>query len=221
MSWFGTRELERRPRSFHAAALLQSVAGTLAFAAMVAAVQAVPASGLWFGPRWLAGGLMLFAFAETATGFHNFLTALLGLTVPGMLNSPVLSRSIGEFWTERWNPGASVFFRKACYEPLARHGRVRALFAAFPDRGGEGEVAVPSGFSAFQVVHSETRFKDVASVRGSGGGVNSAFIIVAGFQTRVRLTVHVQPTWKSADTTGLETCATKIFPNPLRRRCSL
>jgi hypothetical protein len=131
MSWFGTRELKRRPRSFHAAALLQSVAGTLAFAAMVAAVQAIPASGLWFGPRWLAGGLMLFAFAETATGFHNFLTALLGLTVPGLLNSPVLSRSIGEFWTERWNPGASVFFRKACYEPLARHGRVRALFAAF------------------------------------------------------------------------------------------
>jgi hypothetical protein len=131
MSWFGTRELKRRPRSFHAAALLQSVAGTLVFAAMVAAVQAIPASGLWFGPRWLAGGLMLFAFAEAATGFHNFLTALLGLTVPGLLNSPVLSRSIGQFWTERWNPGASVLFRKACYEPLARHGRVRALFAAF------------------------------------------------------------------------------------------
>ena len=131
MSWFGTRELKRRPRSFHAAALLQFVAGTLAFAAMAAAVQAIPASGLWFVPRWLAGGLMLFAFAESATGFHNFLTALLGLTVPGLMNSPVLSRSIGEFWTERWNPGASVFFRKACYEPLARHGRVRALFAAF------------------------------------------------------------------------------------------
>jgi hypothetical protein len=131
MSWFGTRELKRRPRSFHAAALLQSVAGTLAFAALVAAVQAIPASGLWFGPRWLAGGLMMFAFAEVATGFHNFLTALLGLTAPGLMNSPVLSMSIGEFWTERWNPGASVFIRKACYEPLARHGRVRALFAAF------------------------------------------------------------------------------------------
>jgi hypothetical protein len=131
MSWFGSRELKRRPRSFHAAALLQSVAGTLAFAAMVAAVQAIPASGLWFGPRWLAGGLMIIAFGETATGFHNFLTALLGLTVAGLFKSPVLSRSIGEFWTERWNPGASVFFRRACYEPLARHGRVRALFAAF------------------------------------------------------------------------------------------
>jgi len=69
--------IETASRSFHAAALLQSVAGTLAFAAMVAAVQAIPASGLWFGPRWLAGGLMLFAFAEAATGFHNFLTALL------------------------------------------------------------------------------------------------------------------------------------------------
>ena len=51
MSWFGTRELKRRPRLFHAAALMQSVAGTLAFAAMVAVVQAIPASGLWFGPR--------------------------------------------------------------------------------------------------------------------------------------------------------------------------
>jgi len=49
MSWFGTRELKRRPRSFHAAALLQFVAGTLAFAALVAAVQVIPASGLWLG----------------------------------------------------------------------------------------------------------------------------------------------------------------------------
>jgi hypothetical protein len=123
--------MKRRPRSFHAAALTQFVAGTLAFAAMVAAVQAIPAAGLWFGLRWLAGGVMLFAFAEAATGFHNFLTAALGLTVPGVLNSPALSRSIGEFWTERWNPTASVYLRKACYEPLARQGRARALFAAF------------------------------------------------------------------------------------------
>jgi len=69
MSWFGTRELKRRPRSFHAAALWQSVAGTLAFAAMAAAVQAIPASGLWFGPRWLAGGLMLLPSRRRRRGF--------------------------------------------------------------------------------------------------------------------------------------------------------
>ena len=131
MSWLGTRELKRRPRSFQAAALLQFAAAALVFAVMIASVRAVPASGLWFAPRWLAGGSMVFAFAEMATAFHNFLTGLMGLAAPGLMNSPVLATSIGGFWTERWNPAASVFFRKSCYEPLARHGKVQALFAAF------------------------------------------------------------------------------------------
>ena len=38
--------------------------------------------------------------------------------------------SIGEFWTERWNPGRRYFFARHA-QPFARHGRVRALFAAF------------------------------------------------------------------------------------------
>jgi len=131
MSWFGTRELKRRPRSFHAAALLQSVAGTLAFAALVAAVQAIPASGLLVWAAVARRRVDAFCLRGNGDGVSQLPDVVAGIDRARSVEFAVLSRSIGEFWTERWNPGASVFFRKACYEPLARHGRVRALFAAF------------------------------------------------------------------------------------------
>lgn len=158
MSWLGTRELKRRPRSFDAVALLRFAAATIAFAGTAAAVEATPASGLWFALRWLAGGLMVFAFAEMATAFHHFLTALMGLAAPAFMNSPVLATSIGEFWTVRWNPAASLCFRKICYEPLARRSRWLGLFVAFIVSGvwhlllaymAMGEWGIAIAFGAF------------------------------------------------------------------------
>jgi hypothetical protein len=130
-SWLGTREVHRRPCSFNRASLLQLLAATLVLAAAIAAVKAVPLSGSWWPVRWLAGGIMIMAFAEMVTKAHYFLTALMGLHSPALMESPWLSRSIGEFWTKRWNPATSLGFRKYFFAPLARREAGLALCAAF------------------------------------------------------------------------------------------
>ncbi len=131
-AWLGTREVTRRARSFDSASLLHLIGATAIFAAALAVVKAVPVVGPWLPVRWLAGGIMLLGFAELATAGHNFLTALMGVTGPSLMQSPVLSASINEFWTKRWNPAASVLvFRNFVFAPLARRGPVLALCAAF------------------------------------------------------------------------------------------
>jgi hypothetical protein len=131
-TWLGTREAKRRARSFDWVWLLRLLAATLVLAGGMAAVKAIPSAGLWLLMRWLAGGIMILAWAEMVTAGHEFLTALIGLRAAGLMRSPHLSTSLGEFWAERWNPAASVlFFHKYCFAPLAPSGVTLALFGAF------------------------------------------------------------------------------------------
>ena len=124
-TWMGTREIARRTRSFDSMSLLRLTTGTVVFAAALGCLKAISATGFWLAVRWLAGGVMIFAFAEMATASHDFVTAAL-------MRSPFLSTSVGEFWTRRWNIAASTLgFRPLIFAPLARSGVVLALFAAF------------------------------------------------------------------------------------------
>ena len=131
-TWMGSRKIKRCEHSFDAAALLCLITATVVFAAALACAKTVSASGFLVLVRWLAGGIMIFAFAEMATAGHDFLTTLMGLSAPAWMRSPFLSTSVGEFWTKRWNVAASALgFRPIVFVPLARRGIVLALFAAF------------------------------------------------------------------------------------------
>ena len=81
--------------------------------------------------RWLAGGIGILAVAEMATACQNFVTALMGVIVPPLFQSPYRSASVSEFWTKRWNLPASQLLRTYCFAPLARRGVALALFATF------------------------------------------------------------------------------------------
>jgi hypothetical protein len=131
-SWMGTQKIQRRACGFDKASLLHLVAATMVLAAALAGVKAASTVGLGLLLRWLAGGIMIFAFAEIATASHDFLTALAGLNSPALMRSPCLSTSVAEFWTKRWNVAASALgFRPLFFAPLARRGAIFGLFAAF------------------------------------------------------------------------------------------
>lgn len=131
-TWLSTREVKRRARSLNIASLLHLIAAVIVFAAAMAAVKAASVGGAWLLVRWLAGGIMILAFAEVVTASHNFVTALMGVTPPALMESPYLSTSLIEFWTRRWNPAASLLvFRTFFFRPLARCGAALALCAAF------------------------------------------------------------------------------------------
>jgi len=131
-TWMGTQKIKRRAGSFDIASLLRLITAAVIFAAALACVKMVSAADFWLVARWLAGGIMVFAFAEMITAGHDFLTTLVGISAPALMRSPFLSTSVGEFWTRRWNVAASALgFRPLFFAPLARRGIVLALFAAF------------------------------------------------------------------------------------------
>jgi membrane bound O-acyltransferase family protein len=130
-TWCGTRPVLRRARSLDVMALRNLVLATLVLAAAIGVVKALPASGLALPVRWFAGGIMFFAVAEMITAGLPLVAAAFGLTVPALFQSPYLSTSLGEFWTKRWNLGASELFRKRCFLPLVRFGPVFAISIAF------------------------------------------------------------------------------------------
>jgi len=131
-TWMGMRKIERRIRSFDIVSLFRLIISTVVFAVGLACIKTVSAVGLWLLVRWLGGGITIFAFAEMVTASHDLLTTLMGIKAPALMRSPFLSTSVAEFWAKRWNVAASELgFRPLCFTPLARHGIVLALFAAF------------------------------------------------------------------------------------------
>ena len=131
-TWMGARKIERRPRRFDLSSLLHLAAAAAVFATGLACAQTVPDAGLWRLARWFTGGIAILAVAEMVTASHDFLEAWIGISAPSLMRSPFLSTSVAEFWTKRWNVGASeLVFRPLCFEPLARLDPFVALLAAF------------------------------------------------------------------------------------------
>jgi alginate O-acetyltransferase complex protein AlgI len=135
-SWCGTHQVNQRARGFDAASLLQLVVATAVLDIAVAAVIVVPDFGRWLPVRWLAGGIMILAFAEMLTACFPLMATAFGLTVPPVMQSPWRSASVSEFWTKRWNLFASEkILRPYFFAPLARRSAALALFAAFAVSG--------------------------------------------------------------------------------------
>ena len=130
-NWSSKSQVKRHARFFDRKAVLRLLIATAVFAFAIAAIKAVSPQGWWLIVRWLAGGMMIYAFAEMATVGHNLVTAALGISVPPFFQSPHGSLSVGEFWTRRWNLPAAELFRKFCFMPVARHGVWLALSLTF------------------------------------------------------------------------------------------
>jgi hypothetical protein len=131
-TWMGTRKIQLCARSFDTTSLFGLVTAAVVFAAALTVLKSVSAVGIWLIMRWLAGGIMIFAFAEMASTSHDLLTAGMGISAPAWMRSPILTTSVGEFWTKRWNVAASAMvFHPLVFAPLARRRIFLALFMAF------------------------------------------------------------------------------------------
>ena len=80
-----------------------------------------------------AGGLV-FVYCLTETLYAAVWGGMraIGLAFPPLHVSPILSRSVQEFWGERWNRTVNDWLRTNCFMPLARRRRpVLGVAAAF------------------------------------------------------------------------------------------
>lgn len=98
---------------------------TLAVVSLWAALHS--ARGLF---TWLFGTVFVYSSADAAqrltTAFHR----ARGVVIPPQHENPILSRSVAEFWSRRWNINVSTWLRRHWYRPLAERGYPRAGLAA-------------------------------------------------------------------------------------------
>jgi hypothetical protein len=73
--------------------------------------------------RWLFGAVGVYCMADAAAAFTHFLTDGLGTAIPKQHDKPILSRSVREFWSLRWNLNVRDWLFRNCHRPFARRGR--------------------------------------------------------------------------------------------------
>ena len=86
--------------------------------------------------RLAAGTTLLYAGAGLV--FETYVLACLpfGYSVPAMHRTPLFARSVGEFWSQRWNIAVSSWLDTFVFRPAARRGHARVgILCAFAVSG--------------------------------------------------------------------------------------
>jgi len=78
------------------------------------------------------GAVFVYTLVDTAAGAATLVHHMAGVAVPVIQDHPVLSRSVAEFWGERWNREMGDWLRQLVFRPLRRrHDPRLALLATF------------------------------------------------------------------------------------------
>jgi hypothetical protein len=126
------RRTKRVPRHLHVRGLLHMlIAGTVSALSLVGFAQ-LPPSGEPSSRilRLLTGIVFAYASFDTVVGVAIVLWSALGFDLPLMHNHPIKSRTVAEFWSERWNRIVGGWLRVHCFMPLARRRYARFGIAA-------------------------------------------------------------------------------------------
>lgn len=105
--------------------------------AIVAAVGVVLVVGKDATPAplvvgWAGGVLAVYGAVELLTSTVRALLFAFGFESPPVQRDPVLARSVGEFWSDRWNRAVGAWLRRHVFWPTSRRLGVRAgAIAAF------------------------------------------------------------------------------------------
>ncbi len=132
----GMVELRHAPRvrpTLHAPSLLRLLLlGATTVAAFFALAHVVPSDGPTRAARWFAAVVASYASFDALCAFAMLLWRGVGLHPPRLHDDPIKSRSVAEFWGERWNRIVGAWLRVHCFMPLARRRCPRlGLVAAF------------------------------------------------------------------------------------------
>jgi hypothetical protein len=73
--------------------------------------------------RWLLGLVLIYAVSDGAYAWLEAMYRAIGLVTPPLHRSPIASRSVQEFWGERWNRIVGAWLAETLFRPLARRRR--------------------------------------------------------------------------------------------------
>lgn len=133
---FDIRQVAYAPRFFDRALALATAGYALLATLSVVALRRLPplSPAPMLVGRWLVGALLCYVAADALVGAIRLGYGIAGIVTPQMHRAPILSRSIGEFWGERWNRPVHEWLWRHCFKPTARQSSpifgVAAVFAA-------------------------------------------------------------------------------------------
>lgn len=79
-----------------------------------------------------AGVVLIYAGAQFVFDFAGFCFLAAGLSLEALHRTPIASRSLAEFWSQRWNRPVSAWLHRFAFLPLARRRWPRlGVFCAF------------------------------------------------------------------------------------------
>lgn len=129
-----TRHARRAPPSLDVRALGVVLLNALLLTAAVAALTGLGGmSGLARTVAWvLCTAALAYSAGEVISGLLHAGYRACGVDVPTLQRNPILSRSLAEFWGQRWNRVVGGWLREFFFDPLARKRRPQlGLAAAF------------------------------------------------------------------------------------------
>jgi hypothetical protein len=123
---FDTRQTTRVPARVDGATLM-NVLGHAALATGGAVVLLYGAPHLLGFARWpvraVAGTAFAYGVAGAVADLVRWMYLLVGIAVPPIQRTPIASRSLQEFWGQRWNRVVGRWLRENLFLPLARRRR--------------------------------------------------------------------------------------------------
>ncbi|MSP55939.1 MAG: hypothetical protein EXR69_10105, partial [Myxococcales bacterium] len=132
---FDPRDMKRSAPRLDAPALGRAVmwGGLFLASALIALQLAARGLGAQGATGWLAyagwpvawgvGAIAIYALVDGLGAFVGVLFGTLGLTIKPFQRTPILSRTLAEFWGRRWNREVGRWLHRWCFLPLARRGR--------------------------------------------------------------------------------------------------
>lgn len=134
---FDIRQVTYAPRFFDRTLALATAGYALLAIMSVIALRGLP-PGVSPAPlllgRWLIGALLCYVAADALVGVIRLGYGVAGIVPPQMHRAPILSKSIQEFWGDRWNRPVHEWLWRHCFRPIARRVSpalgVAAVFAA-------------------------------------------------------------------------------------------
>ncbi len=172
----GSRARRVSPREW-SGALIKTAAGVASITAAKHLLPTHPFAAAWVCMIGLVLLLHFGVFYLIALTWQS-----IGICADPIMQHPIASQSLGEFWGKRWNLGFRALSHKLVFRPLQRrHGTVAATFAAFlasgmvhdivisvPARGGYG---LPTMYFFLQGVGVVLERSRLGKQFGLGSGV--------------------------------------------------
>ncbi len=153
--------------------------------------------------RWLGGLVFAYSFTDAVYGGLPLLHKAFGFELPVVHRDPILSRSVREFWGNRWNRIIGAWLNTRFYRPLARRGA--------PVQG------MALAFLASAIIHGYIAFPPLGTVQAC---VATGFFLVQGALALVEgpLGVATWPRWAAhAWTIGVMVASSPLFVEPFLR----